>query len=304
MTARTLKQLLGALGAVAAVWLVVFLMSNRGGSEAEEITGPIATFFEGADSAGLSAVRFSRSFGTLELRNVGGRWEADGFRTDSGSISRFFQSLSSTHAGSVAATNPTNHARMGVGADSAAYMELEQNGSTRRILVGVDGPRAGTFYARLPDEDVVYLLEGGVRNYVFRQLDDWRNRKMLAIDTAQVRRIVVQRDGQSATVVRADSGWTFQNGSAADGQSVKNILDQLGGGLVASRFVADTDSIGMLPAGGSTVAYDGSGAQLAAVTVGSGSGDRWGMAAGDSVRYRLPPFRVDLIVPTIESLRP
>jgi hypothetical protein len=304
MTARTLKQLLGALGAVAAVWLVVFLVSGRGGGEAEEITGPIATFFEGADSAGLSAVHFSRNFGTLDLRNVGGRWEADGFKTDSGSISRFFQTLSRSEVSSVAATNPANHGRMGVGADSAAYIELEQGGSTRRLLVGVDGPRTATFYARLPDEDVVYLLDSGVRSYVFRQLDDWRNRKMLAIDTALVRRIVVERDGQSATVVRADSGWTFQSGSPADGQAVKYILDQLGGGLVASRFVADTDSIGMLPAAGSTVAYDGSGAQLAAVTVGGGSGDRWGMAAGDSVRYRLPPFRVDLIVPTIESLRP
>jgi hypothetical protein len=40
------------------------------------------------------------------------------------------------------------------------------------------------------------------------------------------------------------------------------------------------------------------------VTVGSGSGDRWATAAGDSVRYRLPPFRVDLIVPRVETLRP
>ena len=82
------------------------------------------------------------------------------------------------------------------------------------------------------------------------------------------------------------------------------ILNELGGGLVASRFVADTDSIGKLPPGGTTTAYSASGEQLAQVTVGSGSGDRWGMAAGDSVRYRLPPFRVDLIVPRIETLRP
>jgi hypothetical protein len=60
----------------------------------------------------------------------------------------------------------------------------------------------------------------------------------------------------------------------------------------------------MLPSGGRTVVYAESGEEIASVTVGSGTGDRWGMAAGDSVRYRLPPFRVDLVVPRIETLRP
>jgi hypothetical protein len=193
---------------------------------------------------------------------------------------------------------------MGVDADTAASMEIEQDGATRRILVGLDGPRARTFYARMPDEDAVYLVQSGLRSYVFRQLDDWRNRRLLAIDTARVRRITVERDGERATVVRADSTWTFENGGAANARIVQNIMEQLGGGLVASRFVAETDSIGRLPPGGTTVAYAESGEQLAAVTVGSGSGDRWGMAAGDSVRYRLPPFRVDLIVPRVETLRP
>ncbi|MGE0158309.1 MAG: DUF4340 domain-containing protein [Gemmatimonadales bacterium] len=304
MSERTLKRLVGALGAVAAIWLVVFLVSNRGGDTAPEITGPVATFFANADSSNVEAARFIRMQDTVELRNVGGAWLVDGFRSDSGSVSRFFQTLRETEIVDVAATNPSNHGRMGVAADTAPSLEIDQGGATRRILVGLDGPRARTFYVRMPDEDVVYLAESGVRSYVFRGLDDWRNRRMLAIDTARVRRITVERDGESATVVRTDSTWTFANGDAANARTVQSILDQLGGGLVAARFVADTDSIGRLPAGGTTVAYAESGERLAAVTVGSGSGDRWATAAGDSVRYRLPPFRVDLIVPTVESLSP
>jgi len=304
MSEWTLKRLLGALGAVAAVWLLVFFVSRRSDGDEAQVTGPIATFFEGADSSTLTAVRFRRSFGTLELRNVGGVWEAGGFKSDSGSISRFFQTLRDTEVTGVAATNPANHARMGLDPDTAASLELEQNGTTRRILVGLDGPRTGTFYARMPDEDVVYLVDSGLRSYVFRQLDDWRNRRMLAIDTSRVRRITVERDGQSATLVRTDSVWTFADGGPANARPVQNILNELGGGLVAARFVSDADSIGRLPPGGTTVAYAETGEQLAAVTVGSGTGDRWATAAGDSVRYRLPPFRVDLIVPRVETLRP
>jgi len=301
---RTLKRLVAALGAVAAIWLVVFLVSNRSGDEAPEITGPIATFFEGVDSSNIAAARFIRGRDTVELRSVGGAWLVEGFRSDSGAVSRFFQTLGDTEVEGVAATNPSNHARMGLDADTAAAMEIEQNGANRRMLIGLEGPRTGTFYARMPDEDVVYLMDSGLRSYVFRGLDDWRNRRLLAIDTAQVRRLTVERDGESATVVRTDSMWTFADGDPANARTVQAILNELGGGLVASRFVAETDSIGRLPAGGTTVAFGETGEQLASVTVGSGSGDRWAMAGGDSVRYRLPPFRVDLIVPRVETLRP
>jgi len=299
-----LKRLVAALGAVAAIWLVVFLVSNRRGDEAPEITGPIATFFEGVDSSNIAAARFIRGQDTVELRSVGGSWLVDGFRSDSGAVSRFFQTLGDSEVEAVAATNPSNHPRMGLDADTAAAMEIERDGSTRRMLVGLEGPRTGTFYARMPDEDVVYLMDSGLRSYVFRGLDDWRNRRLLAIDTAQVRRLTVERDGESATVVRTDSMWTFADGDPANARTVQAILNELGGGLVASRFVAETDSIGRLPAGGTTVAFGETGEQLASVTVGSGSGDRWAMAGGDSVRYRLPPFRVDLIVPRVETLRP
>jgi hypothetical protein len=303
MSPRTLKRLLGALGAAAAVWLVVFLVSNREVSE-PAIEGSIATFFEGVSDSTLDAVRFTRPDGSVELRKVGADWEVNGFRSDSGAVARFFGVLAESRVESLAANNPSNHARMGVSVDSAAAMVLEAGGATRTLLIGLDGPRAVTMYARMPDEDAVYLVASGLRAYAHRQLEDWRNRRMLAIDTSQVRRIAVTRERASYELVRADSVWTFANGSPTDARQVQGILNELQGGLVASRFVAPTDSIGLLPQGGSTTAYGPNGEQLAVVTVGSGSGDRWGMVAGDSVRYRLASFRVDAIVPTLESMRP
>lgn len=304
MSARTLERLLGVLGAVAALWLIVFTVSRRDRGGDTEISGPIAAFFEGATDSTLTAVRLAHPAASVELRRVDGSWVVNGFRTDSGAVARFFQTLGDTEVDALAASNPTNHARMGVDADTAATLEFEVGGATRRLLVGLDGPRGGTIYARIPDEDAVYLLESGIRSYLYRGLDDWRNRRLLAIDTAQVRRIAVERDADSFALVRTDSLWTFEDGGATDARQVQSLLNELGGGLVASRFVAPGDSIGALPQGGATVAYSASGEQLAAVTVGTGSGDRWATAAGDSVRYRIPSFRVDAIVPTLESLRP
>lgn len=304
MSAKALKGLLGALVAAAAIWLVVFLVSDRGADAPPAIEGAIATFFDGVGDSTLSAVRLVSPGGTIELRRVDGSWMVNGFRSDSGSVARFFQTLSQSRVASLAASNPANHARMGLAVDSAARMELEVGGTTRTLLVGLDGPRTTTVYARLPDADSVYVVESGVRNFVFRQLDDWRNRRMVRIDTAQVRRIDVRRGRDAFQLMRGDSAWTFADGSPADSRQIEGLMNELAQGVVASRFVADTDSIGQLPEGGRTIVYDSAGTQLTAVTVGEGSGDRWGMVVGDSVRYRLPPFRVDLVVPTLESVRP
>jgi len=303
MSDKTLKRLLGVLGGAATIWLVVFLLSNRGGDEAPAIEGAIATFFVGANDSTVTAVRFTRPGASVELARVDGSWVVNGLRSDSGAVARFFQTLTTSEVASLAASNPSNHARMGVSADSAASMELEVAGATRTLLIGLDGPRAGTMYARVRDEDPVYLVQSGLRAYAWRQLDDWRNRRMLALDSTQIRRVVVTRDRDTFELVKGDSAWTFADGSPTDVSQVGSLINELGGGLVASRFFAPTDSIALLPQGGRTVAYGPNGEQLAEVTVGSGSGDRWGMVAGDTVHYRLPSFRIDMIVPTRESLR-
>jgi hypothetical protein len=304
MSDKTLKRLIGVLGAAGTIWLVVFLLSNRGGDTPPAIEGPIATFFSGLSDSTVTAVRFSRPGASVELERVGATWQVNGFRSDSGAVARFFETLRMSEVASLAASNASNHARMGVAADSAARMELDVGGSTRTMLFGLDGPRAATVYGRLPDEDEVYLVQSGLRAYAWRQLDDWRNRRMLALDSTQIRRVVVTRERDTFELVKGDSAWTFADGSPTDARQVGSLINELGGGLVASRFVEATDSIGRLPQAGRTIAYGPNGEQLAEVTVGSGSGDRWGMVAGDSVRYRIPSFRVDAIVPTRESIRP
>ena len=303
MSEKALKQLVGALAVVVILWVAATLVS-RAGDGAIGASGELAGFFEGVTAEAVSEARILRPADTIALSRGGDGWRVNGFRADSGSVARFFQTLGDAEVGDLVATNPANHARMGVSADSARTLQLELAGATRSLLFGDEGPRPSTIYAREDGADQVYLVEGGLWSHLQRQLDDWRNRRMLAIDTSRVARIAIERGEDAFTLVRADSVWTFADGGATRAAQVRSILNELGGGLVASRFVADDDSLAALPAGGSTVAFSEEGDVLAEVTVGEGSGDRWAMVAGDSVRYRLPSFRVDLIVPTLESVRP
>ena len=303
MSEKALKQLVGALAVVVVLWGAAMLVSRAGGGSVDA-SGAVASFFDGVSVDAVSEARILRPSDTIALSREGDAWSVNGFRADSGSIARFFQTLEEAEVGDLTATNPANHARMGVATDSARTLELELDNTTRALLFGNDGPRPSTIYARQPGSDQVYLVEGALWNHLQRPLDDWRNRKMLAIDTGRVARIAVERGDDAFTLVRGDSVWTFADGGAARASQIQSILNELAGGLVASRFVADDDSLAALPPGGSTVAFSEPGDVLAEVTIGEGTGERWATVAGDSVRYRLPSFRVDLIVPTLESVRP
>ena len=303
MSDRALKLLVGVLAVTVVLWIAATLLS-RAGDGSMGGSADLAAFFDGVDAGSVAEARILRPSDTIRLSRRGDTWTVNGFRADSGSVARFFQTLQEAEAGGLVATNPSNHARMGVSEDSASTLELEVGGSTRALLFGDEGPRPSTLYARQAGASEVYLVEGALGNHLQRQLDDWRNRRMLAIDTSRVTRIAVQRDDDAYTLIRGDSTWTFADGATAGTAQVRSILNELAGGLVASRFVADEDSLAALPPGASTVAFSEEGDVLAEVTVGSGTGERWAMVAGDSVRYRLPSFRVDLIVPGRESVQP
>lgn len=302
MSERALKRLVGALAVVVGLWVVAYLVTRGGGSI--DAPSAVGAAFDGVDATSVTEVRFIHPMDTVTLRRDGDAWRVNGFRADSGSVARFFEAVSDVEANDLVATNPANHERMGVAGDSVNTLQIDVGGDTRTVLIGDTGPRVATAYARVPDQDDVYLLEGGIRPHVVRDLDDWRNRRMVSIDTSRVNRIAVERDGDSYTLVRGDSVWTFEDGSQVAERSVENLLQQLGGALVAAGFVADGDSLAALPQGGSTTAYSESGDVLAEVSIGSGSGELWAMAAGDSVRYRIATFRADLITPPLERMLP
>ncbi|SVA84084.1 uncharacterized protein METZ01_LOCUS136938 [marine metagenome] len=242
--------------------------------------------------------------GEIELLPSGDSWTVNGWAIDSGSVTRFFDTLEEAQVGDLVAANPANHRRMGIATDNASRIELEVDGLSRTLLMGTQGPRFSTSYIRLPEADEVYLLESNLSTHMARNLDDWRNRKMIAIDTSRVVRLDVQRDGDGFTLVRGDTAWTFEDGTPVNALQVGSMLQELSGSLIASRFVEDGDSIGNSPQDGSTVAYAGGGDVLAEVSIGSGENDLWATVTGDSVTYRLPQFRADLITPRLESIHP
>lgn len=299
MSEATLKRLVGALAVVAGLWIVAEVISGGSGSIAP--SGEIAGFFEDLDAASLEAVRMVRSDATIELAREGDAWTVNGFPADSAAVQRLLDVVPGLEVGELIATNPANHARMGVAADSTVSVDFVVDGASRTILIGDPGRRFGTAYVRLPGADAVYLLEGDLRAHVRRDLDQWRNRTMVAIDSTAVTRVEVEKDGDAYTLVRGDSLWTLEDGAAVQETAVSGILAELAR-LVASGFVAEGDSITSMPESSRTVAYDADGSVLAEITVGEGTGERWARSASDDYVYRVSTFRADRVAPPREDV--
>jgi len=300
MSDRTLKRLLGALVVVVLVWLGVSFISGRkskpAGSEA------VTAFFDSITPTAVQAVHIVGPKDTvgLLLQQQSGVWKVNGASVDSARLANFWNEVESAKVRDLIASNPDNYGRLGVAADSTWKLTLDVGGGSRTLYIGGVGPSYTTAYVRLPDADGVYSLDGGLRVSVESSLDDWRNKKVVALDSSSVAHVDVDRDGHRYQLVRADSTWALAGGGAVDTAVVRNMLSELTD-LRATGFYHPGDSLAAR--GGSVVALNGVGDTLAALIVGAGEGNRWMRSRGDSTLYKVADYRVDRVMPTLATIK-
>ncbi len=290
MSEKTLRMALYSLAAVTVLYAAAALLRG-GGDGAQATDSALADAF--AEMAGESHTRFDIAGprDTLRLeRDVDG-WKVNGFEADSGAVSRFLRAVEEVEIASVAATNPANHGRLGVRADSAWTLTA---GDGPVVLLGKTGNRFRTAYARLPDQNLVSLIEGDLRSAAARPLLDWRNKVIVSADTATVASIRVTRDGATVVYERQDSTWSA-DGAEADATTVRNILQELAN-MRASGFAPDDTEMPEEP-DRAVVAADQDGNELASLVLNEGDGNFRVGAAGSPYVFEIPTFRANRVTP-------
>ena len=289
MSEKSLRASLYFFGAVVALYLVARLVGGGGGGAATTDSDLVAAFGS-IDTESLSVVEIAGPTDALRLETDGDAWTVNGFEADSSAVARLLRAIDEVEVSAVAATNPANHARLGITADSA--WALTAGGGT--VLLGKAGNRFRTSYARLPDADVVSLIEGDLRSAAARPLFDWRNKVVLRADTAAVASIRVTRDGQEVLYERQDSVWTT-NGDEADATTVRNILQELAG-LRASGFAPQDAEIPAEP-DRLVQAMDVAGNEVASVALVDEDGNFRVSTPASPYIIEIPTFRADRIAP-------
>ena len=290
MSEKTLRMALYSLVGITALYLAVTFLGG-GGNGSVAADSALGEAFGELAGESRTSFRLTGPRDTVQLaRDVDG-WTVNGFEADSGAVSRFLRAVDEVEVAGVAATNPANHGRLGVTADSAWTLAADEGPV---VLLGKTGNRFRTAYARLPDEDLVSLIEGDLRAAAARPLLDWRDKMILRVDTSVVASISVGRDGETMLYERQDSSWTTGD-DEADATTVRNILQELAN-MRASGFAPEDADLPAEPER-TVVAVDADGNQLASLALSEGDGNFRVTSADSPYVFEIPTFRANRVAP-------
>jgi hypothetical protein len=300
MSEKSLKKILVTLAVLVALWGVSSLLSGRGGGSSAA-DGGVAAALDGLDGTNVESVHIEGPLATLTLERSGGTWTANGYAADSVAVGRLWDALAGSEVSGVVATNPANHARMGVSADSAWAVRLTRSeGGTSSLLIGKNGPTYPSTYARLPDRDIVVVVSGDLRSALARGIVAWRDKTIVRTDTAAVTRVIIAGDVGSTTLERPDGVWMV-NGEVAAAVAVGNLMRELNL-LVATGFAEQGQAAEGDPR--RVTALNASGDTLMTMRISGTESTRHAQVPGSDVVFELPVWRVDRIAPSLETLLP
>jgi hypothetical protein len=301
----TPRQLLHiAIALVAALFLWGLVTIFGGGSdtiEEQELLPALSA--DGVDVVeivgGEEAVRLTRA--------ADGEWSVNEHPASPVALDELFQAASEPMRGSLVARSVASHERLGV--DSARGKRLRAlrgRDTLVDLVVGNQGRQFRTVYVRRGGDADVYQVRGGLGALVGRTVTDWRDKRIVVLTPEQIARVTVERGSGRYTLARADGGWGFADGAAADSTAVEELLRQFSdisaqGSAFATPAQADSADFGR-PDRSLTLLGEG-GDTLAALVFDSTEAGYWVRRSEGGPVYRLYAWKVDDITPHDSTLR-
>ncbi len=300
MSAKQLLRIAIALGVLLFLWGLVEIVGRGSDTTTARFDLPALTV------ADVDTVKIFRATDTLVLVKGGAdAWTVNGFRGSIQAVSDLFTALKDSGLAELVAQSPTSHAQLGV--DSAAGKRVEfikGNKVLVGLVVGGRGPGFEGVYVRRPSEASVYLIRADLGNAVERQLDDWRDKQIAAVNPDSVREVRVLRARGAYTLWHGDAGWRFAaSGAKADSGAVRRMLEQYRN-LLAGGFATgpQADSLSFKRPT-RRVTLVGRSAPLADLVFDSTASWWWVRKAEGGTIYRLESWRLDQLFPADSTLK-
>jgi hypothetical protein len=303
VTPRQLLHIGIALAAALFLWGLATIFGGGGDTIEEQELLP-ALSADGVDVVeivgGEEAVRLARA--------ADGEWSVNALPASPVALDELFQAASQPMRGSLVARSVASHERLGVDSAKGKRLLVLRGGDTLvDLVVGNQGRQFRTVYVRRGGEADVYQVLGGLGALVGRTVTDWRDKRIVVLTPEQIARVTVERGSDRYTLVRADDGWGFADGAAADSTAMEALLRQFSdisaqGSAFATPAQADSADFGR-PDRSLTLLGEG-GDTLAALVFDSTDAGYWVQRSAGGTVYRLYAWKVDDITPHDSTLRP
>lgn len=290
-----------------AVGLAVLLLL-WGGTEffargSDTVTGSLG--LPAVDQAAVDTVTIVKGADSLVLaKQASTAWTVNGHPAALSAVGDLFQALKDTVRPELVAEDPSSFARLNV--DSAGARWLRLRGAGKPLLTLLAGGRGSEFssvYVRRPGDAHVYLWRGRLAAVLDRSVDDWRDKRIAALEPDSIAELDVVRGADRYTLRRAGRAWRL-NGAAADSAAVARYLERLRA-ITASGFAEPktADSLKARRAVRRFTARAATGRVLLALAFDStATGFLVRPLAGGAAVYRMTFWDVDGVTPASRSL--
>jgi hypothetical protein len=299
MSAEQLRRLAIGLVILLVVWAGVSFARRTAGDKVEAFR-PVRV-----DRAAISEVVIAGPGDTVTLAKQGAAWTVNGFPVAADLVDQLLADLADTTVtGEVVAENRSSHERLGL--DAAHAKRLTVRAGAKVLLTWLIGHRGSDYasvYLRKENEDRVYEVKSRLANAAERRVDDWRDKRILAVAADSVGGLDVRRGRKGYSVERAGSGWTL-GGAPADSAAMSRWLSQLGS-LQAPGFAtpAQTEAADFGKPDRTLRIRGRKGEVLAALAFDSTAGAFLVRLEGKPTVFRLENWTADQITPVDTSLK-
>jgi len=221
MSAKQLYRIAIALAVLLILWGLAEMLGTGSDTTTARFDLPKLT------AADVDTVKIFRVTDTLLLVKQAETWSVNGHLASSQAVTDLFNGLKDTMQAELVAQSATSHAQLGVDSATGKRLELIKGGQRlASVVVGNRGPGWQGVYARRPGEGEVYLIHADLGNVVERQLDDWRDKQIAAVEPDSVSEVRVQLRRGGYSLRRGEQGWAFVGGAKADSGEVRRLLEQ------------------------------------------------------------------------------
>jgi len=221
MSPTQLKAIAVSLAVLLLLWGGSELLS-RG---SDTTTGSLALpALAQADADTISIVSGPDS--VLLAKQSSSAWTVNGHRAAPDEVHALFQALRDTVRPELVAQDSSSFARLGV--DSAAARWLRIRGGGKLLLQLALGTRRAEVqgaYVRRPGDTHVYLWRGRLGGLADRRADEWRDKRVAALEPDSIGEVDVERGKERYALRRRAGRWSV-DGAAADSAAVARLLEK------------------------------------------------------------------------------
>jgi len=149
----------------------------------------------------------------IVLQKTDGEWQVEtgqgaSYAADSSAIQELIESLTELKTNSMVSRKPDRHALYEVSPETGLQVETldHKQRTLAEVLIGKSGPNIFSTYVRAADKNEVYLVDGILQNKISKTLNEWRDKRIFALDPNLITTFTVSGD-QSLVLNKTDGKW-------------------------------------------------------------------------------------------------